>query len=129
MVETRRRAFRVAAIVELLFAKAEPGRGFKSEESRRQGKLWRVHPVSFRLANLRHRKMTEIAEVARAAANVLDIRGYAKVDLRMDDRQRITVIEANANPGLLASSVIWRRPSFEANLKEIMDAAVRRSRE
>ena len=129
MVETKRGAFKIAAIVELFFAEAEPGRGFKSEEIRSKGKSWRVHPVSFRLAKLPQRKMTEIAEVACAAANVLDLRGYAKVDLRMDDRQRITVIEANANPGLLSTSVIWRHPSFAANLTKIMDAAVKRSRE
>jgi D-alanine-D-alanine ligase len=129
MVETKRGAFKVAAIVELFFAEAEPGRGFKSEEIRSKGKSWRVHPVSFRLAKLPQRKMSEIAEATCAAANVLDLRGYAKVDLRMDDEQRITVIEANANPGLLSTSVFWRHPSFEANLTRIMDAAVKRSRE
>jgi hypothetical protein len=56
------------------------------------------------------------------------VRGYAKIDLRMDAEERITVIEANANPALW-NGKIWRRPSFEANLKRIMDAARRRARE
>ena len=69
-----------------------------------------------------------MAEVAVTTANLLPLRGYAKIDLRMDHEERITVIEANANPALW-SGEIWRRPSFETNLKWIIEAALRRARE
>jgi D-alanine-D-alanine ligase len=127
MVEAGPGVFRITAIVELHFAAAEPGRGFKSEavgvEDRR-----RVYDVSVRPAVLSRRKAAGMAEIARAAADVLGLRGYAKLDLRMDDQERIVVIEANANPGLWSESDIWRRPSFETNLKRIIKSALRRAR-
>jgi D-alanine-D-alanine ligase len=129
LVEGARGRFRIAAIVELAFGKAKPGKGFKSEEVSVKGKLRRVHRVSFRAPKLPPKQMAELARIACAAVDVLGIRGYAKVDLRMDDRQRIAVIEVNANPGLLATSILWHSPTFQASLKQIVAAAFRRARE
>jgi D-alanine-D-alanine ligase len=129
LVEGARGRFRIAAIVELVFGKAEPGKGFKSEEVSVKGKPCRVHRVTFRAPKLPPRQIAELARIARAAADVVGIRGYAKVDLRMDDQQRITVIEVNANPGLLATSILWRSPTFKASIKRIVAAALRRARE
>ncbi len=129
LVEVARKVFRIAAIVELHFAGAKPGTGFKSEAVRIKGKTRRVHRISLRCPSLSRRKMTEMAEIARTAANVLELRGYAKLDLRMDDQERIRVIEANANPGIWSKSPLWCRPSFEANLRQILDSALRRARE
>ena len=128
MVETARGVFRTTAIVELQFAGAELGRGFMTEAVRVKGKVRRACKVLFRQAALTDRKMAEMAEIAGTAANLLHLRGYAKVDLRMDDQERITVIEANPNPGLWDGE-IWRQPNFETNLACIMDAARRRARE
>jgi D-alanine-D-alanine ligase len=130
MIEVRRGAFSITAIVEVHFASAKPGRGFKSEAVvTRGGRTRRVHEIAIRRAVLSRRTMTEMAEIARAAANVLELRGYAKIDLRMDDLGRIAIIEANANPGILSTSAIWRSPGFELNLQRIMHSALRRARE
>jgi D-alanine-D-alanine ligase len=129
LLEGARGRFRIAAIVELAFGKAKPGRGFKSEEVRVEGKPRRVHRVTFRAPKLPPKQMAELARIACAAAEVLGIRGYAKVDLRMDDQQRIAVIEVNANPGLLSTSVLWHAPTFQDSLKQIIAAAFRRARE
>jgi D-alanine-D-alanine ligase len=128
LVETRR-SFQVTAITELRFAEAAPGFGFKSESVRTHGKVRRAHDISERVARLPRRVSAEMAEISRHAAEVLNLRGYAKIDLRMDDQGRIFVIEANANPGLWSKSPMWRRPGFMKNIRHIIDAARRRARE
>jgi D-alanine-D-alanine ligase len=128
LVETRR-SFQVTAIIELHFAGAAPGFGFKSEAIRTPGKVRHVHGISVRAARLPRRVSAEMAEISRHAAEALNLRGYAKIDLRMDDQGRIFVIEANANPGLLSKSPIWRRPGFMKNIQHIIDAARRHARE
>ena len=89
----------------------------------------RLYKTSARRASLPRRLKIKMAEMARKTAKVLDLRGYAKIDLRMDDEENITVIEANPNPGLLSTNKIWGRPGFEINLRRIINAAQRRSRE
>jgi D-alanine-D-alanine ligase len=129
LVETARRHFKVSAIVELNFAGASRGRGFKSEAVEINGKRKRLYEVATPLALLPRGKWEEMAEIARTACRVLELRGYAKVDLRMDSDGRVAVIEANANPGLWSAGNIWRTPNFEANLRFIIDAALSRARE
>jgi D-alanine-D-alanine ligase len=126
LVETGRGRFRLTAIVELHFEGATSGRGFKTEALNVKGKRIRVYPVRVRIAQLPARAAAEMIAISRLAARVLDLRGYAKIDLRMSCDGSIFVIEANANPGLWSKSLIWSRPGFDANLTAILHAAVRR---
>ncbi len=128
MVERAPGHFGITAIVELHFAGTKEGRGFMTEVLGVKRKARRAYRVLYRQAALTRLKMAEIVEIAVATSNLLQLRGYAKVDLRMDNEERITVIEANANPALW-NGEIWRRPGFETNLKRIMDAALRKARE
>jgi D-alanine-D-alanine ligase len=41
-----------------------------------------------------------IQHVARRAYRALDLNGYARIDLRMDDEGRMYVLEANPNPNI-----------------------------
>lgn len=128
LIERKRGDFKTAGIVELHFARTEPGRGFSTQMKIVKGKDRRTYKVRHRKATLPRRKLAEMSEIAAMAANLLQLRGYAKVDLRMDQEGCITVIEANANPALW-NGEIWRRPSFETNLKWVMEAALRKARE
>lgn len=119
----RRNSFNVTGIVELHFVGSPPGRGFKSECFKSQGELRRAYDYTISPARLPKRKLAEMATISRHAAAVLDIRGYAKVDMRMDGQGRIFVIEVNANPGLWSRSVIWNRGGFAENIRRIMVAA------
>lgn len=127
MVEARPGAFHITAIVELHFPSAPPGRGFKTEAITRKGQRRRFYEISVRPALLPHPLKTKMAKIALSAVKVLGVRGYAKVDMRMDDEENIAVIEVNPNPGLLSTSEIWRRPNFGTNLQRIMHSALRRS--
>ena len=129
IVEARRWAFHVTEIVELHFTSAKPGLGFKTEFLTKRGKPRRLYKTSARRALIPRRLKTRMAAMARQTATVLDLRGYAKIDLRMDDHENITIIEANPNPGLLSTNKIWGRPGFEINLRRIVNAALRRARE
>jgi D-alanine-D-alanine ligase len=129
LVEARRWAFYITEIVELHFDSARPGRGFKTELLMKWGKPCRLYETHARRALLPRRLKTRMAEIARKTANVLDLRGYAKIDLRMDDEENIIIIEANSNPGLLSTNKIWGTPGFEINLRRIINAALRRARE
>ena len=129
IVEARRRAFHITEIVELHFESARAGRGFKTEFLRKRGKPCRLYETHARRALLPRRLKTRMAEIARKTAEVLDLRGYAKIDFRMDDEENIVLIEANPNPGLFSTNKIWGRPGFEINLRRIIHAALRRARE
>jgi D-alanine-D-alanine ligase-like ATP-grasp enzyme len=68
----------------------------------------------------------QLAGVAQRAAAALGVDGYATVDIRVDRDGRAKVIEVNANPGLWSGSSIWSRPSFRANIRNIVEAARRK---
>jgi D-alanine-D-alanine ligase len=114
--------FKVSAIVELDFAGAEPGKGFQTGPIRNGSAVARAYKVTFRVAALSRRQATEIARVSRQSAQVLGLRGYSKVDIRMAEDGRLYVIEVNSNPGLWAGD-IWSRPNFKTNLRRILNAA------
>jgi D-alanine-D-alanine ligase len=123
------RSFGITAVAELGFEGAAPGYGFKSEPFMVRGERHRLFEVSQHIARLPVPAITELSSIARRAAEVLKLRGYAKIDIRMDGRGRFFVLEANANPGLWPGIAIWRRPSFRLNVQRIMAAALHRAGE
>jgi len=128
LIENARGNFKTAGIIELRFVGAKAGRGFSTQVSKVSGKHRRTFRVLYRPPSITPRKLREMSEIAIRVARLLQLRGYAKLDLRMDEEERITVVEANANPGLWDGE-IWRQPSFEANLMRIIQAGLRRARE
>jgi D-alanine-D-alanine ligase len=128
LIENARGEFKTTGIIELRFAGARAGRGFSTQVSKVNGKDRRAYRVRCRRASLTARKSRELTNTAVDVARLLQLRGYAKIDFRMDDDERITVIEANPNPALW-NGEIWQRPSFELNLQRIMRAALRKADE
>lgn len=127
LIENAQGGFKTAGLIELQFVGAKPGQGFTTQMSKVSGRHRRVFRVRYRRVSLTPRESRELSETAVRVARLLQLRGYAKIDFRMDE-DCITVIEANANPALW-NGEIWREPSFEANLKQIMNAALRKARE
>ena len=126
MIEGAREVFSVVGISEWKFGLAAPGWGFKTEAIRLNRKVRQARQVTRRLAPLSDQEFRKLAAVARRAVKALDIRGYATVDVRMDEQQRVTVLEVNANPGLWSGSAIWSNPSFEVNIRRILNLSLRR---
>jgi hypothetical protein len=112
-------------ITEWKFGDAAPGWGFKTQSIVSNPRVRRARRVSRALAVLSRRDRRVLAETARVAMAALDVRGYATMDVRMDDMGRVSVLEVNSNPGLWSGSSIWSRPSFGRNIKRIVEAARR----
>jgi D-alanine-D-alanine ligase len=69
--------------------------------------------------------MEKIQRIAKRTYRALDLSGYARIDLRMDEENRVYVIEANPNPNLaygedFAESAEVHGTSYERLLEKIM---------
>jgi D-alanine-D-alanine ligase len=72
----------------------------------------------------------QIQRVAKRSYRALDLNGYARIDVRMDDEGRIFVLEANPNPNLaygedFAESAEVARHSYERLLERIITLGLR----
>ena len=76
------------------------------------------------------RRSTHIQRIAKRAYRALDLNGYARIDLRMDDDGRAYVLEANPNPNLaygedFAESAEVDGVSYERLLERIITLGLR----
>lgn len=74
--------------------------------------------------------LDRIQRIAKRTYRALDLSGYARIDLRMDDEGRVYVIEANPNPNLaygedFAESAEVAGVSYERLLEKIMTLGMR----
>jgi D-alanine-D-alanine ligase len=81
-------------------------------------------------AKLDDAAVTHIQRIAKRAYRALDLNGYARVDLRMDDDGRAYVLEANPNPNLaygedFAESAEVNGLSYERLLERIITLGLR----
>ena len=117
-IEGRGNVFTIAGIGEWSFAAAE--NGFRTEKRRRNLRM-----RSLQAHQLPAALWAEITAIGRTAFETLGIRGYASLDLRVDQFGRVTVLEVNANPGLSADSPVWAVRGFDLTVRQIVDAALR----
>jgi D-alanine-D-alanine ligase len=109
-----------------------------------QGNRWRIatervkwntqyqkkNGIMTNAAKLDDAAVTHIQRIAKRAYRALDLNGYARVDLRMDDDGRAYVLEANPNPNLaygedFAESAEVNRLSYERLLERIITLGLR----
>jgi D-alanine-D-alanine ligase len=81
-------------------------------------------------AKLEDAAVTHIQRIAKRAFRALDLNGYARIDLRMDDEGRACVLEANPNPNLaygedFAESAEVDGLSYEKLLERIITLGLR----
>ncbi|MBN1558495.1 MAG: hypothetical protein JW951_10170 [Lentisphaerae bacterium] len=91
-------------------------------------KHWKV---SFGFAELDEAEHRRLARVCKRAFRVLELRDYARFDVRLTPEGRIVVLEANANPDLaygdeLAESAERAGIGYEALVARIVRLALRR---
>ncbi len=75
----------------------------------------------------------ELRELARRTWNLLGINGYARIDFRVDERARPTILEINPNPCLspdagFAAAAERAGLSYELLIAHIVDTALNGSR-
>jgi D-alanine-D-alanine ligase len=88
------------------------------------------HGIMTERADLAPAVMDRIQRIARRTYRALDLSGYARIDLRMDEAGRVYVIEANPNPNLaygedFAESAEVAGTSYERLLERIMTLGMR----
>jgi D-alanine-D-alanine ligase len=88
------------------------------------------HGIMTNAAKLDATATDAIQRIAKRAYRALDLNGYARIDLRMDDEGRAYVLEANPNPNLaygedFAESAEVARTSYEELLDRIITLGIR----
>jgi D-alanine-D-alanine ligase len=88
------------------------------------------HGIMTDQARLEAAESDRIQRIARRAYRALDLNGYARVDLRMDEDGRVFVLEANPNPNLaygedFAESAEVSGTSYERLLDRIVALGLR----
>jgi D-alanine-D-alanine ligase len=117
-----RSEFRIAGVSEWVFPNGLDG--FKSQGMRVSKWIRERNGVKIVSPMLSAAILRRLGEIGNVALSTLGVRGYATLDLRVQDSGRIFVVEVNANPGLSSGSVIWGAPSFLANVRRIVKAAL-----
>lgn len=124
---------RVLPVAEMRFDGLDPGRpaivGYAAkwdEQSTEYLQTTRSYDVARGDREL-HR---ELAELARAAWQLFDVRGWARVDFRVDERGRPWILEVNTNPCIapdagFAAALAQAGIEYRAAVGWICDAAMR----
>jgi D-alanine-D-alanine ligase len=121
----------VFPIWEMSFAQMPDNRWrIATERVKWSTKYQKKHGIMTNAARLDAAAADRIQRIARRAYRALDLNGYARIDLRMDDEGRASVLEANPNPNLaygedFAESAEAAGVSYEALLERIIALGVR----
>jgi D-alanine-D-alanine ligase len=88
------------------------------------------HGIVTSAANLDTNTAPAVQRMARRAYHALDLNGYARIDIRLDESGRAFVLEANPNPNLaygedFAESAEVNGVSYEKLLDRILALGLR----
>ena len=88
------------------------------------------HGIMTEAAKLESSVVDRIQRIAKRTCRALDLNGYARIDIRMDDEGRVYVLEANPNPNLaygedFAESAEVNGMSYERLLERIIALGLR----
>jgi D-alanine-D-alanine ligase len=125
LVENARGTASVSGIAEWRFADAKPGWGFKTEAIRGNARVRRAQNVKRGTFALKAKTLRSLSAIAQESMRVLGVRGYATIDFRLDAEERPIVLEVNSNPGLSSRGAVWSLPSFDTNIRLVVEAALR----
>ncbi|HEX3580980.1 MAG TPA: ATP-grasp domain-containing protein, partial [Thermoanaerobaculia bacterium] len=113
---------RLTGVAEWGFA---DGWGFKTEAIRMNPRVRTAQSVTRNRVKMRREMTRELERLIRESMRILGVIGYATMDVRVDAQEQIYVLELNSNPGLWAGGALWNRPTFEANIRRIVESALR----
>ena len=110
---------------------AEGARRISTERVKWSARYQKKHGITTGPAeNLPEGAAAAIARLCKRVYRVLDLSGYARIDLRLDAQSRVWVLEANANPQLahgedFAESAAASGLSYEELLERILRVGIR----
>ncbi|HEX7193014.1 MAG TPA: hypothetical protein VF381_15700 [Thermoanaerobaculia bacterium] len=103
------------------------GWGFKTEAIRSNPRVRQAQQVTCGRVKMTRQMTRDLRRLIRDSMRILGVTGYATMDVRVDSQERMYVLELNANPGLWAGGALWNRPTFDANIRRVVQSALRRS--
>jgi D-alanine-D-alanine ligase len=121
----------VLPVWEMSFAKMPDNRWrIATERVKWSTRYQKKHGIMTDAARLDPAAITHIQRIAKRAYRALDLNGYARIDLRLDDEGRAYVLEANPNPNLaygedFAESAEVFGLSYERLLERILTLGLR----
>ena len=118
LIEGAGKRFQFAGIGAWTFREA--ARGFRIEGDHKSQHMRIIRP-----SELPETLRNEFMAIAQTSFEILGIRGYASLDLRVDELGRVTVLEVNANPGISSDSPLWSSRGFDRNVRMIVEASRR----
>ncbi len=87
--------------IELVFEKEPPGRKIATEKAKFDLAYQRRWGIDIKLAEgIPDATLAELKRVSRRIYKALDLRGYARIDFRLDRQGRLFFLEANPNPDI-----------------------------
>lgn len=101
------------------------GWGFKTEAIRINPRVRQAQKVTRDRTRMKRQMTRELERLIRDSMRILGVTGYATMDVRVDSEERIYVLELNSNPGLWAGGALWNRPTFDTNIRRIVESALR----
>ena len=121
----------VFPVWEMSFAQMPENRWrISTERVKWSTKYQKRHGIMTDAATLDPEIVARVQRVAKRTYRALDLNGYARIDLRMDDQGRMYVLEANPNPNLaygedFAESAEVAGTSYERLLDRILTLGLR----
>jgi D-alanine-D-alanine ligase len=121
----------VCPVWEMSFAQMPENRWrIATERVKWSTQYQKKHGIMTNAAKLDTAATDGIQRIAKRAYRALDLNGYARIDLRMDDEGRAYVLEANPNPNLaygedFAESAEVAGTSYEELLERIIALGIR----
>lgn len=122
---------RVFPVWELHFTKLpDDVHRIATERVKWSAKYREKYGITTRAARLPEETAAQIQRLCKRVYRTLDLSGYARIDLRMDQSGRVFVIEANPNPQIgygedFAESAEWAGVSYEDLMQQILLAGLR----
>jgi D-alanine-D-alanine ligase len=121
----------IMPVWEMSFAKMPDNRWrIATERVKWSTQYQKKHGISTDAAQLDPELAARIQHIAKRTYRALDLSGYARIDLRLTERGRIAVLEANPNPNLaygedFAESAETHGYSYERLLERILTLGLR----
>jgi len=121
---------KVLPVWELEFNKSdEPAKEFYSQRAKFNEKYRMKKGITTKKAEIDEELEKKIVEICKRTYKVLNLNGYARIDLRVDSQNRVYVIEANPNPDIactdeFASSADYINFSYPDLLEKIISLGI-----
>jgi len=125
MCEDGRGRMKSSAIFESFMREQKPGWAFRTFAIRNSPRITKANCAIQRYTGRPAHLVSALVGTSCRAVSVLNVEGYATLDIRLDRSGTPVILEVNSNPGLTAGS-FWGRPSFSATIRNIVDAGMRR---